>query len=112
MHDLPIRKMNQESTTLLAAPLGVIKQVSEGDNATGNGQCLRIRVRLDITKPLCRGRKARLEKGRETWVSSYTNVYPTFVIGVVVLPTVTKTTVTGFATRTLYGWRISSLAYG
>jgi hypothetical protein len=55
LHDLPIRKMNQESITLLATPLGVIKQVSEGDNATGNGQCLRIRVRLDITKPLCRG---------------------------------------------------------
>jgi hypothetical protein len=88
LHGLPVRKMNQESATLLAAPLGVIEQVSEGDTATGNGQCLRIRVRLDITKPLCRGRKARLEKDVNLGSLSNTNVYPTFVIGVDVLLTV------------------------
>ena len=78
LHGLLVRKMNQEAATLLAAPLGVIEQVAEGDSAIGNGQCLRIRVRLDISKPLCRGRKARFEKGRETWVSFKYERLPNF----------------------------------
>ena len=78
LHGLPVRKMTQESAILLAAPLGVIEQVAEGDTATGNGQCLRIRVRLDVTKPLCRGRKARFEKGRESWVSFKYERLPNF----------------------------------
>ncbi len=37
LHGLPVRKMTPDIATLLAAPLGTIKQISEGDNVTGNG---------------------------------------------------------------------------
>ena len=30
---------------------------------------VRVRVRIDITKPLCRGRKIGLSNGEEGWVS-------------------------------------------
>lgn len=30
---------------------------------------MRVRVKIDIAKPLCRGRKARLPSGKETWIS-------------------------------------------
>ena len=43
---------------------------------------MRIRVRLDVTKPLCRGRKAKLEKGQETLISFKYERSPIFVIGV------------------------------
>ena len=39
---------------------------------------MRIRVRLDVTKPLCRGTKARLDKGHETWISFNYERLPNF----------------------------------
>ena len=32
-------------------------------------QFMRVRVSVDITKPLCRGRKIRLNDGEDSWVS-------------------------------------------
>ena len=69
LHGLPVRRMNPEVATTLVSSLGRIEQISDGDTNADGGQAMRIRIRLDVTKPLCRGRKARLEKGRETWIS-------------------------------------------
>uniref|UniRef100_A0A2N9I833 Reverse transcriptase domain-containing protein n=1 Tax=Fagus sylvatica TaxID=28930 RepID=A0A2N9I833_FAGSY len=68
LHGLPIRKMNLEVANTLVSSLGRVEQISNGDTNADGGQAMRIRVRLDVTKPLCRGRKARLEKGHETWI--------------------------------------------
>uniref|UniRef100_A0A2N9GXY5 CCHC-type domain-containing protein n=1 Tax=Fagus sylvatica TaxID=28930 RepID=A0A2N9GXY5_FAGSY len=69
LHGLPVRRMNPEVATTLVSSLGRIEQISDGDINADGGQAMRIRIRLDVTKPLCHGRKARLEKGRETWIS-------------------------------------------
>jgi hypothetical protein len=39
---------------------------------------MHIHVKLDITKPLCRGRKTRLKKGCETWISFKYERLPNF----------------------------------
>ncbi len=39
---------------------------------------MRVRVRLDISKPLCRGRKLGLVKGVEGWVSFEYERMPNF----------------------------------
>jgi hypothetical protein len=78
LHGLPIRRMNPEVANTLISSLGRIEQISDGDTNTDGGQAMRIRVHLDVTKPLCRGRKARLEKGRETWISFKYERLPNF----------------------------------
>ncbi len=68
LHGLPVQRMNPEVANTLVSSLGRIEKISDKDTNADGGQAMRIRVRLDVTKPLCRGRKARLEKGRETWI--------------------------------------------
>ena len=82
LHGLPVRRMNPEVANTLISSLGKIEQISDGDTNADGGQAMRIRVRLDVTKPLCRGRKAKLEKGRETLISFKYERSPIFVIGV------------------------------
>ena len=69
MYNLSVRRMNKESITALAGNLGMVEQVSESDGERGRERCMRARVRLDILKPLCRGRKARRADGTELWIS-------------------------------------------
>ncbi len=78
MHGLPIRRMNNETVATIGSSLGSIVQgVESGANVDG-GTAMRIRVSLDITKPLCRGRKARFEKDRETWIAFRYERLPNF----------------------------------
>ena len=44
----------------------------------GGGPCMRIRVQIDITKPLCRGRKILLDDNTECWVSFQYERLPNF----------------------------------
>ena len=46
---------------------GVVDKNMEGDSM-GDG-FVRVRVKVDISKPLCRGRVISLENGKEIWVS-------------------------------------------
>jgi hypothetical protein len=78
LHGLPVRRMNYEVATAFGSSLGKIDHVSEGDASAEGGMAMRVRVSLDITKPLCRGRKTRLEKGRETWISFKYERLPNF----------------------------------
>uniref|UniRef100_A0A2N9GCE4 RNase H type-1 domain-containing protein n=1 Tax=Fagus sylvatica TaxID=28930 RepID=A0A2N9GCE4_FAGSY len=78
LHGLPVRRMTPKVANTLVSSLGRIEQISDGDTNADGGQAMRIRVRLDVTKPLCRGRKARLEKGRETWISFKYERLPNF----------------------------------
>ncbi len=78
LHGIPVRRMNPEVATILGSSLGKIAHVTEGDKAAGGGQAMRIRVSMDLTKPLCRGRKATLEKGREVWISIKYERLPNF----------------------------------
>ncbi len=78
LHGIPIRRMNHEAATILGSSLGKIAHVSEGGEAIGGGQAMRIRVSVDITKPLCRGRRAKLEKDKETWISFKYERLPNF----------------------------------
>jgi hypothetical protein len=78
LHDIPVRRMNEEVARILGSSLGRIAQVAGGTTAANGGQAMRIRVSIDITKPLCRGRMAVLEKGREVWISFKYERLPNF----------------------------------
>ncbi len=65
-YGLLVRRMNLEVATTLVSSMGKVDQIADGDNSVDCGQAMHIRASMDITKPLCRGRKAKLEQGCET----------------------------------------------
>jgi hypothetical protein len=69
IHNLPVGRMKHELASALGAAVGKVEHVAENEAEKGCDDCMRVRVRIDISKPLCRGRKARLASGRETWIS-------------------------------------------
>ena len=69
IHDLPILSMKKKVVGALGNYLGEVIKASEMDEDTGNRRCLRVRVNLDITKPLIQGRKIGLARGVEGWVA-------------------------------------------
>ena len=69
IHGLPVRRMNPEVATTLVSPMGKVEKLADGETSVDGGQAMRVRVNMDITKPLSRGRKVRLEQGRETWIA-------------------------------------------
>ena len=60
IHNLPVGRMKQELASALGAAVGKVEHVAENEEEKGCDGCMRVRVRIDISKPLCRGRKARL----------------------------------------------------
>ncbi len=69
IHNLPVQRMNHDTAMALGRTLGVVEKVVESEEGKGREGCMRVRVKLDISKPLCRGRKAWLMEGKETWIS-------------------------------------------
>jgi hypothetical protein len=78
LHGIPVRRMNHKVAKILGSSLGKIAHVTEGDKAADGGQAMHVRVSLNINKPLCRGRTAKLEKGREVWISFKYERLPNF----------------------------------
>ena len=60
--------MNEESTEILSATLGLVEQVVGSDEDREGKNCVRVRIKMDITSPLCRGRKIKLEGGKMGWI--------------------------------------------
>ena len=62
----------------LGRSIGEVVRTQVQDEDTGNGRCMRVRVKVDITKPLNRGRKIGLANGGEGWVSFKYERLPNF----------------------------------
>ncbi len=61
--------MNHDYAKALGGVLGLVEQVAESEEERGREGCMRIRVKMDISKPLCWGCKARLFVGNETRIA-------------------------------------------
>jgi hypothetical protein len=68
VHDMPLICMNREVSYKIGATIGVVEEVDVTGEGVGWGHCLRIRVEVDITKPLERGRVLDLND-KPVWVS-------------------------------------------
>uniref|UniRef100_A0A2N9GPL3 Reverse transcriptase domain-containing protein n=1 Tax=Fagus sylvatica TaxID=28930 RepID=A0A2N9GPL3_FAGSY len=78
IHNHSVRRMNHETALALGGTLGVVEKVVESEEERGREGCMRVRVKVDNSKPLCRGRKARLLAGKETWISFKYERLPNF----------------------------------
>ena len=68
VHDIPARRMTIEAAEGICQTLGRVIHCSDDDETDG-GEFMRVRVELDITKLLSRGRRVRFGPDSEGWVS-------------------------------------------
>ena len=67
VHDIPIRFMNQKVAEGICSTVGTV--IRKSDTKVDGGGFMRVKVSLDITRPLSRGRMVSLGQGKEQWVS-------------------------------------------
>ena len=66
--DIPVRYMTKEVAEDICSAAGEVC-LSESHPTEVGGSFVRVRVRVDTTQPLCRGRVVDLEEGGRVWVS-------------------------------------------
>ena len=78
IHNLPILSMIKDIGEDIGNDIGRTLEVDVPENGIGWGRFLRIRVELDITKPLLRGKILEIEEGHPIWVEFRYEHLPTF----------------------------------
>ena len=68
IHNLPFSLMTVEAAISLGSTLGMVSRPKDGVEMKG-GNFMWVRVAVDVTKPLSRGRMIMWDQGREGWVS-------------------------------------------
>ena len=69
VHDLPVRRSSLEVAMETVSVMGRVDARLSREGGSSNFNFFRIRVSVDITKPLCHGRRIALASGKEGWVS-------------------------------------------
>ena len=78
IHNLPVLSMKRRVAIALGGYIGEVLPTSLQEEEVGTGKYMRVRVRVDITEPLCRGRKIGLGNDTEGWVSFQYERLPNF----------------------------------
>lgn len=77
MHDMPLLCMNKAMGTRIGKSLGELFEVDVAGDGVGWRWCLRIRVGIDLTKELERGRALNIT-GKSHWVTFKYEKLPMF----------------------------------
>ena len=76
--NLPLNCRTKEIGWAIGAKLGEVLEVDVQDLGVQWGRCLRVRVRLDVTKKLVRGKKITVGGGESRWVNFKYERLPNF----------------------------------
>ena len=68
IHGLPLRLLDPETAIELGETLGEVI-TDEAEKEMVGGDFVRVRVRIDVSKPLSRGRRVVLDEETEIWIS-------------------------------------------
>lgn len=68
IHDIPFKYMTPETALEIGKSIGHVSIPQDTSEMKG-GTFLRVRVTVDISRPLCRGRKVAFDDKMEGWVS-------------------------------------------
>ena len=109
VHEILVRFKTQKIAEKICETIGTVSKSADNTEVEGDG-FIRVQVRVDISKPLCRGRVISLENGRELWVS-FKYAFPTFATGVVASHTRIKTAIYGLTAKELYNWRLNNMVH-
>jgi hypothetical protein len=77
IHDMPLLCMTKGVGKKIGESMGQLVDIDLAGNGVGWGRCLRIRVVIDLSKPLERGRALTLE-GKSHWVTCRYEKLPMF----------------------------------
>lgn len=64
----PLKCRTKEIGRAIGSKLGEVLEVDVSEFGVQWGRCLRVRVRIDMTKKLVRGKKLTIEGGEGKWV--------------------------------------------
>uniref|UniRef100_A0A2N9HZ94 Zinc knuckle CX2CX4HX4C domain-containing protein n=1 Tax=Fagus sylvatica TaxID=28930 RepID=A0A2N9HZ94_FAGSY len=78
IHNIHVRRMTEEFTGAIGRTLGQVERVTDRDDERGGENCMRVRVRMDITTPLCCGRMIRMEERKKRWAAFRYERLPNF----------------------------------
>ncbi|XP_030924789.1 uncharacterized protein LOC115951782 [Quercus lobata] len=68
MYNLPLKHRTRETGIAIEASLGEVLEVDVADSGVQWGKCLRVRVKIDVSRKLIRGRKINVDEGVARWV--------------------------------------------
>ena len=68
VHDIPVRFRTKTIAEKICGAVGLVNTNTDASEVMGDG-FVRVRVAIDVSQPLCRGRVISLENGKELWVS-------------------------------------------
>ncbi|XP_030936731.1 uncharacterized protein At4g02000-like [Quercus lobata] len=68
MYNLPLKHRTRETGMAIGASLGEVLEVDVADSRVQWGKCLRVRVKIDVSRKLIRGRKINVDEGVAWWV--------------------------------------------
>ena len=68
IHNLPYSLLSSEVASSLGETLGEVTVPKDQTEMRG-GNFLRVRVVIDVSEPLCRGRRVKFDENEEGWVS-------------------------------------------
>ncbi|KAK7828355.1 uncharacterized protein CFP56_030356 [Quercus suber] len=77
IYGLPISMLEPETAIELGESLGQVTPY-ENPNELVGGDFLRVHVEIDVSKPLCRGRRVALDDNNERWISFKYEKLPNF----------------------------------
>ena len=78
IHNLPLKCRTKETGWAIGSSVGLVLDVDVPESGVQWGKCLRVRVRIDATKRLVRGKKITIEEGDSRWVSFKFERLPNF----------------------------------
>nr|POE61800.1 uncharacterized protein CFP56_59514 [Quercus suber] len=68
IHDLPFKFMTPETAEFIRGTIGPVIKSNDLTELKG-GTFMRVQIRVDVTQPLCRGRKISFDEKEEGWVA-------------------------------------------
>jgi hypothetical protein len=77
MYNLPLACMGKTTGEKIRASVGVVEEVDVWEEAAGWGEYLRVKISIDLSSPLARGRMLHLQ-GRSNWVAFKYEKLPKF----------------------------------
>ena len=69
VHDLPLGSLNMKTASHIVSLAGIVISGSGDAEEFEGGNYMQVRVSIDITKPLSRGKKVEFNNGEKSWVS-------------------------------------------
>jgi hypothetical protein len=78
IHNLPIQRMTLDSAEAIGKTLGLVEKVANMDDERGGENCMWVRIHINVTEPLCRGRMIKLEENKKGWVAFRYKRLPNF----------------------------------